>query len=279
MIEMENNDLLINQSLVKDLVKYQKKELCGLIFENKWVHHQYGQGTKSNNLGHYFEYLCTGALAKGELEPPKAEYTKKNELTSDYQVAKEQSEYFHDLVRKYGITLLSSGEKVIADNQWIGTLDIKAKWESVFENEIFDFDKKNTDKTVIIDLKYSGLLEDKWSEFGWNNYTLPKKQGTMLQAKHYKFLFWKKYGFNPPFFFWVFDSKNVGTAKIINVDISEYELKQHESFLIKAKAYYLKQTEIGFKPIPKYEMCQSCKYRNWCSFKTEVPEIINIKPE
>ena len=31
------NKIYINQSLVKDLVKYQNNELCGLVFTNKWI--------------------------------------------------------------------------------------------------------------------------------------------------------------------------------------------------------------------------------------------------
>jgi hypothetical protein len=269
----------INQSLVKDLVKYQNNQLCGLVFTNKWISNQFGGGTKSNNLGHYFEYLCTGALAKGESEAPKPDYTKKGELDSQFKVAKEQSVFFQELIKKFGIELLSAGDKVLADDKWIGTLDILAKWESIGKYVDFEFGDDNPEKKVIIDLKYSGLLDDKWSEFGWHTDSLPKKQGTMLQAKHYKFLFWKKYGFNPPFLFFVFDVKEVGKVKIIYVDIDDWELEQHEVFLEKAKKYFEHQLKIGFQPKPIYEVCIKCKYANWCTFKVTTPSVITIKPE
>ena len=271
--------IYINQSLVKDLVKYQNNQLCGLVFTNKWILNQFGGGTKSNSLGHYFEYLCTGALAKGESEAPKPEYTKKGELTSDFELARKQSIFFHELMTKFGIKLLSAGDKVLADEKWIGTLDILAQWESIGEYIDFQFGDDNPEKKVIIDLKYSGLLEDKWSEFGWNTDTLPKKQGTMLQAKHYKFLFWKKYGFNPPFLFFVFDTKEIGKVKVINVDIEDWELEQHEAFLEKAKKYFEYQLEKGFEPKPTYENCMKCRYSNWCQFKITTPPVITIKPE
>lgn len=270
--------LLINQSMVKDLVKYQKKNLCGLLFQNKWILQQFGKGTKSNNLGHYFEYLCTGALAKGESEPPKPDLTKKGTLTADFKIAQNQAIYFKEVIQKYGIKLISAGEKVIAEEQWVGTLDIKASWDSIFESEE-EKDENNPDNIVIIDLKYSGLLEDKWSEFGWHLDFLPKKEGTMLQAIHYKFLFWKKYGFNPPFFFFVFDSKKVGTCKIIKVDITTDDLMQHEIFLNKAKVYLERQLDKGFQPIPEYNMCRSCDYNAWCNFKIDIPPILKVKPE
>jgi hypothetical protein len=276
---MTTNKIYINQSLVKDLIKYQNDELCGLVFHNKWILQQFGGGSKANDLGHYFEYLCTGALAKGESEAPIPEITKSGELTADFKTAKQQAEYFHSLLPKYGIKLLDAGNKIIADDTWIGTLDIEAKWDAIFENENLNFDTNNKDHIVIIDLKYSGLLNDKWNEFGWHDETLGRKQCTMLQAKHYKFLYWKKYGFNPPFFFFVFDSKQVGKAKIINVEIDTYELELHEEFLQKAKRYFEMNLESGFQPKPSYDLCISCKYQHLCSFKIDKPKIISVKPE
>lgn len=273
-----NNPIYINQSLVKDLVKYQNGDLCGLIFMNKWILNQFGEGTKSNTLGHYFEYLCTGALAKGETEPPKPEYTKKGELSSDFQIAKKQSVFFHELINKFGIKLISAGDKVLADNKWIGTLDILAEWNTFSNYVDYDF-TNNSNKQVIIDLKFSGLLDDKWNQYGWHTDTLAKKQGTMLQAKHYKFLYWKKYGFNPPFLFFVFDTKEVGKVKVINIDIEDWELEQHEVFLEKAKRYFEIQLEKGFEPRPKYESCVKCTYSVWCQFKVTIPSVISIKPE
>jgi hypothetical protein len=272
------NDILINQSMVKDLIKYKKRELCGLIFMNKWILHQYGKGSKANDLGHYFEFLCTGALAKGETKPPEPERTKNGELSSAFLVAKKQSEYFQTLKAKYGFSIASAGEKVIADGQWVGTLDIKAKWDSVFDNFNHLRSVNNPDNLVIIDLKYSGVLEDKFNEYSWHYETLPRKEGTMMQAKHYKFLFWKEYGYNPPFFFFVFDSKNIGIAKMIYIDIDEYELKQYEQFLLNAKSYLIKQLDKGFEPISNYQACTSCAYNSLCMFKTDVPPIITIKP-
>ena len=114
--------IYINQSLVKDLVKYQNDKLCGLVFTNKWILQQFGEGSRANKLGHYFEYLCTGALGKGESEPQKPEYTKKGDLATDFELAKKQSIFFQELMEKYQIKLISAGDKVLADEKWIGTL-------------------------------------------------------------------------------------------------------------------------------------------------------------
>ena len=91
--------IYINQSLVKDLIKYQNDELCGLIFHNKWILQQFGGGSKANDLGHYFEWLCTGSFAKGEDSAPQPERTKSGDLTADFKVAKQQAEYFNSVIQ------------------------------------------------------------------------------------------------------------------------------------------------------------------------------------
>ena len=280
-------DILINQSLIKDLFKYKKEELCGLVFNNKWIYKQFGGGSKANNLGHYFEYLCTGALAKGETIPPKPDLVKAGGLSAPFELARKQSVYYKEIIHKYGITDIKAGEKVIAEEQWIGTLDISARWDNVFLNEGSDNsqinksiikDPNNKENRVIIDLKYSGLLDDKWSDFGWDTEWLPKKEGTMLQATHYTFLYWKKYGYVPPFFFFVFDSSKVNRCKIIYIPITLDKLINHEKLVNGAKKYLDKQLEKGFKAIPKYEECLNCPYNKWCTEKQEVPPIITVEP-
>tara|TARA_R110000868_G_scaffold305730_2_gene566751 strand:- start:1239 stop:2069 length:831 start_codon:yes stop_codon:yes gene_type:complete len=267
--------LYINQSLVKDLFLYKDKKLCGLVFKNKWVFKQLGKSSKANRLGHYFEYLVTGALAKGETEPPKADTTTKGELIKDFKTAKAQAEVCTNLLHKYGITMLSAGENVIADDKWIGTLDIRAKWDFPFKDGTYE---NNPENNVIIDLKYSGLLEDKWSPFGWNLETLGSKEGTMFQAKHYKFLFWKKYGYNPPFYFFIFSSSTIGDCKMIEVMISDDELMEHEELLHKSKSYFEKCLDNGFEPLPDYNKCFKCDYADLCMAKAETPPIHTVYP-
>ena len=263
-------EFLINQSLIKDLLKYEKDELCGLVFTNKWIYKNFGKSSLANNLGHYFEYLTTGSLPKGG-HTPIADNTK------PYEVLQKQAEYFNYLFDKQGITITNNGLDIVADEKWIGTLDILAEWKGIFDSdENVVLDPSNTDYKVIIDLKYSGLLEDKFSEFGWHENSLPYNEKTLLQATHYKFLYWKNYGINIPFFFFVFDSKKPKLAKLIHININEYHLEQHEKFLHKAKAYFDNQLKLGFAPKPAYSRCVECDYLDMCLFKEDIPPMIHI---
>ena len=92
-------------------------------------------------------------------------------------------------------------------------------------------------------------------------------------------MFWKKYGFNPPFLFFVFDTKEIGKVKVINIEIEDWELEQHEEFLERAKKYFEYQEKIGFEPKPNYDDCNKCQYSEWCNFKQTIPSVITIKPE
>lgn len=264
------NEFLINQSLIKDLLKYQDDELCGLVFTNKWINKNFGKSTISNNLGHYFEYLATGSLPKSGVVPIP-------ENTKQYDILKKQVEYFKYLFEKKEIYITESGLEISVDNKWIGTLDIVANWKNIFLDENVYLDPKNKNFQVIIDLKYSGLLENKYSEFGWETESLSENKRTLLQAIHYKFLYWKKYGINAPFFFFVFDSKTPKLMKPIHVNISEEQLIEHENYLQKAKRFFEFNLKIGYKPKPEYKRCIECDYVDFCLFKEDVPkEIINI---
>lgn len=264
------SEILINQSLIKDLLRYENDELCGLVFTHKWVFKNFGQTSLAKNLGHYFEYLATGSLPKsGEI--PTSDNAK------PYEILKKQVDYFKYLFEEKGIEIISCGYEIQSDNKWIGTLDIVAEWKSVFEaDENIYLDPKNKEHRVIIDLKYSGLLEDKYSEFGWQEDSLQNNKKTLLQAIHYKFLYWKKFGVNVPFFFFVFDSKHPKLAKLIHINIEEHHLEEHEVFIKKAKAYFDNQMKLGFKPKPEYKRCVSCDYQEMCMFKQDIPEIIHI---
>ena len=268
-IYLMNKEILINQSLIKDLLKYEKDDLCGLVFTNKWIYKNFGKSSLSQNLGHYFEYLATGSLPKGGKVPLP-------ESLKPYGLVKEQVEYFNYLFEKKGIEITNNGFEIEADNKWVGTLDVLANWKQIFEDESVYLDSNNTDYKVIIDLKYSGLLEDKYSDFGWDENSLPHNDNTLLQATHYKFLYWKKYGVNIPFFFFVFDSKKTKKAKLIHISIPEYKLEKHEEFLNKAKFYFDNQIKLGFKPKPEYKRCIECDYLDICLFKVDLPEIIHI---
>jgi hypothetical protein len=142
---------MISQSLMKSLQKYFLKEECGLILKAMYVENKDLFKSDAMLLGQYFEYIATGQLPKfGNVPKAKkvSEGTPKEKLAEPYQRAYQSALYCKVLIQKMDIDVLSTGE-TLEFNDAKGTLDIKARWNG---------------RLCIIDLKYSGLLDNKWDE-------------------------------------------------------------------------------------------------------------------
>src|SRR5688572_6299765 len=68
--------LFVTQSLIKEVKRYLKKELCGYVLKAKYVDMTFpfdGDDSPAKKLGRYFEYILTGAIPRNGLKP-EAEY-------------------------------------------------------------------------------------------------------------------------------------------------------------------------------------------------------------
>jgi hypothetical protein len=271
-----------SQSLFKNLLEYQKGEMCGLVFKQKWIYGINNESTQVQDYGHYFEFHATGSLPKNMIIPKPKFYKKgerKGEITDGYSLAKQQAEYFKQIIKDYKVKILNKGLKIEFED-YEGTLDIVASFPMFWELQGLELPENNKNGIVIIDLKYSGLLDDRKNPFGWEIKSFPYKLSPKIQSIHYSWLYKKKFGFAPPFMFWVFDSAKLHRARIINCDINENIISQHEEIVAKAKTYYaeMKKND-SFEPKPEYERCYNCNLKNSCSFKYTVPPIINVNFE
>lgn len=270
------------QSLLKDLLEYQKDEMCGLIFKQKWVYGEQSESSQVMEYGHYFEFMATGSLPKdGKIPKPKfyKKGERKGEITEGYQIALAQAKYFKEILNAYGIKLLKKG-RTLKHDEFEGTLDIEASFPMYWQLHGLDLPADNPEGIVIIDLKFSGLLDDRKNPFSWDLKTFPYKLSPKIQCIHYSWLYKMNYGFVPPFMFWVFDSGKPKRARIINAGIIENDIIQHEIIVTEANDFfkYMKQID-GFEPKPEYERCFSCALKDSCAFKIDIPPIINVNFE
>ena len=104
------NEILINQSLIKDLLKYENEELCGLVFTHKWIFKNFGKTSLAKNLGHYFEFLATGSLPKSGDVPEKEE-------TKPYLIVEKQVEYLKYLFTQKSINIIQKGYDIEIDKK------------------------------------------------------------------------------------------------------------------------------------------------------------------
>ena len=259
----------LSQSLLKAYVDYYDENVkgCGLKIRKQYFEKIPAESGEAAKLGIYFEYLVTNYVREGDAIPqPKMVYkgTPKEKLAVDYERAQESSIMAKQILKKHGIEILQVGEYMKHDG-CSGISDIRAKWNG---------------EECIIDLKYTALIDDKFSEYGWHTESLVYKPKQLLQPIHYKYLVKHIHGIEDvPFYFFIFSSKDPKKAKIIKTNIQPEHVQLHEDVYIpKIKSYiefHYKNPE-KLEARPQYIRCLECPYYDSCDKKAEVPLIEKI---
>lgn len=274
----------LSQSLMKDYQEFwnMKTLSCGLYLFKRNFQRLPVEQSETQKLGAYFEYLCTGYVRPGD-EPPQPEMvykgTAKEKLAAGYERAVEAANFYKKVIAHYGIEVITSGEYLVVDNT-SAILDIRAKWNG---------------EECIIDLKYSGLIDDKFSPYGWAIESLVDRPALTIQALHYKHIIDRIEGkHNIPFYYFVFSTKDPHHAKIIRVNTDESALYRHGVDVIKIHKiidyHYEKRHEYAagmavnheFSPHelvarPTLSKCIDCPYFSECEQRAEVPQVEEIQ--
>jgi hypothetical protein len=134
----------------------------------------------------------------------------------------------------------------------------------------------------IVDIKSTGLLDDKWNEYGWNLDNLGNKSKIITQPIHYKYLGQKLYGEDMPFIFFLFHSNQENDFRIINFEVDEDVYSDHEQWIQWTRTwmnYYIKN---GFKSFykdqskivyPSVKKCAECPFKVTCKEFRAIPRI------
>jgi hypothetical protein len=246
---------------MKSFVDYLNEKECGLLFKGKYIDKNVESvASPAMKEGIYFEYLATGALPRTN-EVPKPELTSKGALTTAYERIPQAAELFKKIVKHYKIKILKVGYSLSTD-EMTGIMDIWGEWDG---------------EKVIIDLKYSGLLDDKWNEMGWETESLNMKDSLMIQGVHYKLLVQEALGIeNVPFYYFVFNSKDPSDMKIIRQNVDPDKFFFHRTAISKVQEELEKAMYSGFKAIPDYRVCKDCPLFSTCSERAEMPLINEV---
>lgn len=254
----------ISQSLVKEYSKYKQKKACGLQVKAKYFDGVQFPSSDAMNLGNYFEFMATGCLPRnGEIPIAEMVYkgTSKERLATDYERANASAEFFKRVIKDYQIEIIETG-KVITIGNRTGILDIVAKFN---------------DRLSVIDLKYSGLLEDKWNEMGWETESLPYKDNLMIQAVHYTMLLAELNNLDysdVDFYFFIFNSKDSEDAKIIKINIDSDVYESHSNAIDKVYLDLIVNKH-NFKAYPSLKLCKNCPLVD-CKEKLTIPKIEQV---
>ena len=147
---------------------------------------------------------------------------------------------------------------------------------------VLDIWGKVMGKPAIVDLKYSGLLYDRWNALGWDLDQLPYNDRIMIQSVQYKLLVSEELGIGLDefdFYFLVFNQKTPRDAKFIRVVIDDSQYYQHKDNVdLVLEAVHSMDIDEDFTPVPSFKNCESCPtaLRDICPFKQVVPEIVEV---
>lgn len=267
-------DINISQSFIKDLIKYRNGDACGVHLYLKYDKGLFGIfGNKEVfNKGKYFEYITTGNKGK-DGKVPEPVRLKSGELSKPYQDIHTQALHFKEVMKYYGFEILKVDYEIVYKDT-VGTLDLLVGCKK----DIYGYDGNIIQKKggkIIIDLKYSGLLDNDWSEYGWGLKYFGNKETHLIQASHYTYLYYKKFNEHLPFMFMVFSSTNVNQQKIINVSFTDDDIAMHEVHLITVREWINSINKLGIKKRPRKDICDECplEVRTKCKQYVNVPEI------
>jgi hypothetical protein len=254
----------ITQSLMKDFSDYLQGKECGLVIKAKYFDGVVFPSNDAMLLGHWFEYMATNQLPKyGEQPQPVKVYkgTPKEDFSTDYKRANESALYYKKLVKELDIEIISTG-KVITQGQMEGTLDILANVNG---------------RRAIIDLKYSGLIDNMWSPFGWHEDSMAENEGHMIQAVHYSLLERLDSNADVDFYFWVFNSKDPRDMRIYQIIIEEsrFDMHLHSVYETRRRVMAIAKAK-SWKANPSVMKCMNCPLVDTCKQKQVLPEPIKI---
>lgn len=254
-ITFEKPKIYLTQSLLKQYQKVGKGLACPKEFDALYVSKTHESvPSDAMELGHYFEWKATGQLPRNGVEPKPYLLTRgenKGQPDKEYRNADQQAVNFKSDLSQMGFEILKTGVWLQhpMETDIGGTVDLLAKHPKYGE--------------CLIDLKYSGLINDKWNDLGWAEPGY--KWHHMIQAVHYNLL--KRV----PFFFAVYSSANNWERKWFKVEIDPGETQSHYQMIQSVRKDI---SGMDFPPMPSLAKCRNCPVQ--CEAKATTPEIETV---
>jgi hypothetical protein len=221
------------------------------------------------DMGNWFEWKATGQLPRNG-EEPKAETLKSGELSVGYRRLEKQLEHYHNIIKAYGIEIIETGYSFDKHPTANGIADIIGMWDG---------------KKVIIDIKTTGQIDNRWEKYGWGdekfeNPDSPDTQHLTIQAVQYKLLAKYEWGIdNIPFYFFVFSTTDENACKIFKVEVNPDLLEAHDKQIEQAYEFFnykFIMKSSSDLAIPQMSRCATCFLNKDCTEKIDVPIIKTI---
>lgn len=264
----------ISQSMIKELIKYHEGNVCGLQFVEKFIKGNFDKFRPSDamSVGTWFEYELTGALPKDGIKP-KPEYTLKGELTAPFRNMQNHIKCFKSTMLYYGFEIVTVGEKIVHKDME-GTLDLRCRATQDVRTQTGLVIKKG--EIFMVDLKTSGLLDNKWADYGWEINNLSTKINLVMQPIMYKYIEKQNTGKDIKFLFFLYSTANEFDSRIINFVCDEEAYTDLEVTIANARILLDKYNASGWKARPTMKDCAKCPIKIGCEHFAGVPPITDF---
>jgi PDDEXK-like domain of unknown function (DUF3799) len=240
----------ISQSLIGDVWDVN---LCPHAIRLKYIQRVKVEPTEAMLKGNVFEYKLLGSTTEDGSIPELPKLVRGGD-SADEKAINGVVALAQEIFEQMGIKI-GRREYIVIDGV-SGQLDNVAQ------------DFLNPEKEAIYDVKFTETkFDDRWD--GWADFE--KRIDSQIQARHYVYLFQKKYGYYPPFYFLVFGKS--GWVRVIKVGVSKEVMEVHEAKIIETQEKIIELAEDGFRPAPTYEKCRNCRLKDICEFRKTTPDI------
>ena len=157
----------LSPKLIKSLHNYINDDECGLKIEAKYVNGNLPPYTEEQELDNYFKYLCKNVYVDSSKATGLGIVKNTGKFTLPYERLTQQYNNFAKTMSFYNWEIENS-QFEFTNPKYSGKADIIA-----LDKNIKSKDKNK--QRIIIDIKTSGLINDKLSPYGWANETIQEK--------------------------------------------------------------------------------------------------------
>jgi hypothetical protein len=277
----------ISQSLMKAVRAYLDGDGCGEVLREQYINGRLLEITsKAMSHGAYFEYILTGALPKNQ-QIPQPEYMKTpinanikagrpplfglkvDDMVDAYRKIHAKKVKVLQYITDMGFKIATDkdgrllvGRKIVK-GRFEGTLDLIL--EAVREVKLTSGVTLAVGDRVVVDIKYSGMIDDKWSVHGWQWVPIQKRyHGT--QAKQYHYLA------DLPFFFLVVGAGDSDDIKFFHMVMDKDVIERHisEGNMLYERLVALHEDDV-LTPRPEFGKCIECPLYDECKHKHTYP--------
>lgn len=298
-------DYHISQSTYKAYLKYRQGRECGVAFLEQYIlrnplFSDDDDESAAQYLGKYFEYKATNYH---DGTPPSAHAYKVNGSTyakgdpkPEFRLADDHAKIFLTALEGLGVQIVEAGRYMRSKQHMVSLLlDVVVHlpvesidmWEFLiggFFNsqgariKLSEYPRWGdcpwtTEQgqhynggCVIIDLKMSGLLNDKWNEMGWHPDFVDQRAHHGIQAYTYEGVT------GLPFFFYVASSKEMDVRFIRSIS-NPQQMATHMENMEKARKEIIRGMALPewLRPLPSLGRCSQCPLSFDCKYAAKAP--------